>query len=180
MWAHLSMHDLRRTWATSLKGEDVDAMIGCDWGGWSDLERFLEHYRGDALTGGSAAPAGESSVAVTLPGRGWQKTEGRRCGETGVGESNSGGPICVIALVVKGSSALFRTRKLGVSRITSRRFDHTGIARRLPTPGDYYRATAAWTSGCSWRHCSAGCCGRRATVHRQRLRERTDASWGHK
>jgi len=46
MWAHLTMHDLRRTWATSLKGEDVDAMVVCDWGGWSDLETFLEHYRG--------------------------------------------------------------------------------------------------------------------------------------
>jgi len=46
MWEQLSMHDLRRTWATSLKGEDVDAMIVCDWGGWSSLETFLEHYRG--------------------------------------------------------------------------------------------------------------------------------------
>ena len=46
MWGHLTMHDLRRTWATSLKGADVDAMIVCDWGGWSDLETFLEHYRG--------------------------------------------------------------------------------------------------------------------------------------
>jgi len=40
------MHDLRRTWATQLKGADVDAMIVCDWGGWSDLETFLDHYRG--------------------------------------------------------------------------------------------------------------------------------------
>jgi len=46
MWLHVTMHDLRRTWATSLKGEDVDAMIVCDWGGWNDLETFLEHYRG--------------------------------------------------------------------------------------------------------------------------------------
>ena len=46
MWANLTMHDLRRTWATSLKGQDVDAMIVCDWGGWSDLETFLKHYRG--------------------------------------------------------------------------------------------------------------------------------------
>lgn len=46
MWTYVTMHDLRRTWATSLKGEDVDAMIVCDWGGWSDLETFLEHYRG--------------------------------------------------------------------------------------------------------------------------------------
>jgi integrase len=46
MWRYIGMHDLRRTWATSLKGEDVDAMIVCDWGGWSDLETFLQHYRG--------------------------------------------------------------------------------------------------------------------------------------
>ena len=46
MWRWLGMHDLRRTWATQLKGDDVDAMIVCDWGGWSDLETFLDHYRG--------------------------------------------------------------------------------------------------------------------------------------
>jgi len=46
LWENLTMHDLRRTWATSLKGEEVDAMLVCDWGGWSDLEVFLEHYRG--------------------------------------------------------------------------------------------------------------------------------------
>jgi len=38
------MHDLRRTWATSLKGAEVDAMLVCDWGGWN--HPFLEHYRG--------------------------------------------------------------------------------------------------------------------------------------
>jgi len=46
MWQYVSMHDLRRTWATSLKGEDVDAMLVCDWGGWNSLDTFLEHYRG--------------------------------------------------------------------------------------------------------------------------------------
>lgn len=46
MWQYVTMHDLRRTWATSLKGEDVDAMVVCDWGGWNDLETFLNHYRG--------------------------------------------------------------------------------------------------------------------------------------
>jgi integrase len=46
MWTELGMHDLRRTWATQLKGHDVDAMIVCDWGGWADLETFLDHYRG--------------------------------------------------------------------------------------------------------------------------------------
>lgn len=46
LWSYLTMHDLRRTWATSLKGAEVDAMLVCDWGGWSDLETFLDHYRG--------------------------------------------------------------------------------------------------------------------------------------
>lgn len=48
-WRDLSMHDLRRTWATALANEaDVDALIVCRWGGWSDLETFLDHYRGAA------------------------------------------------------------------------------------------------------------------------------------
>ncbi|WP_248515955.1 tyrosine-type recombinase/integrase [Salinarchaeum laminariae] len=45
-WRHLAFHDLRRTWATSLRSADVDAMLVCDWGGWNDLETFLDHYRG--------------------------------------------------------------------------------------------------------------------------------------
>ena len=46
MWAYLSPHDLRRTWATALKADDVESLIVCDWGGWTNLETFLEHYRG--------------------------------------------------------------------------------------------------------------------------------------
>jgi len=46
MWQHVTPHDLRRTWATSLAGREVDPLLVCDWGGWSDLETFLEHYRG--------------------------------------------------------------------------------------------------------------------------------------
>ena len=45
-WAHLTFHDLRRTWATALASADVDPLLVCDWGGWNDLETFLEHYRG--------------------------------------------------------------------------------------------------------------------------------------
>jgi len=45
-WQYVGYHDLRRTWATSLRSEDVDAMVVCDWGGWDDLETFLDHYRG--------------------------------------------------------------------------------------------------------------------------------------
>lgn len=45
-WQFVGMHDLRRTWATSLRSADVDAMVVCDWGGWDDLQTFLDHYRG--------------------------------------------------------------------------------------------------------------------------------------
>jgi len=45
-WNFVSMHDLRRTWATSLASKDVDPLIVCDWGGWEDLDTFLDHYRG--------------------------------------------------------------------------------------------------------------------------------------
>ncbi|MFP9059627.1 tyrosine-type recombinase/integrase [Natrialbaceae archaeon A-chndr2] len=45
-WLYLGMHDLRRTWATSLASQDVDPLLVIDWGGWNDLETFLEHYRG--------------------------------------------------------------------------------------------------------------------------------------
>lgn len=33
-WLHLTFRDFRRTWASSLRAEDVDAMVVCDWGGW--------------------------------------------------------------------------------------------------------------------------------------------------
>jgi len=45
-WNDLAFHDLRRTWATSLSASDVDPLLVCDWGGWNDLETFLDHYRG--------------------------------------------------------------------------------------------------------------------------------------
>lgn len=45
-WDYLTFHDLRRTWATQLRSADCDAMVVCDWGGWDDLETFLNHYRG--------------------------------------------------------------------------------------------------------------------------------------
>lgn len=46
-WRDLSAHDFRRTWATLLAGaEEVDPLLVCQWGGWEDLETFLEHYRG--------------------------------------------------------------------------------------------------------------------------------------
>lgn len=45
-WHHVSLHDLRRTWATQLASRDVDPLIVCDWGGWNDLDTFLDHYKG--------------------------------------------------------------------------------------------------------------------------------------
>ncbi|WP_310926016.1 tyrosine-type recombinase/integrase [Halogeometricum salsisoli] len=45
-WSYLAFHDLRRTWATALASADVDPLLVCDWGGWNDLNTFLEHYRG--------------------------------------------------------------------------------------------------------------------------------------
>lgn len=45
-WSYLVFHDLRRTWATALASADVDPLLVCNWGGWNDLDTFLEHYRG--------------------------------------------------------------------------------------------------------------------------------------
>jgi len=45
-WTHLSFHDLRRTWATNLANADVDPLIVCDFGGWNDVDTFLDHYHG--------------------------------------------------------------------------------------------------------------------------------------
>lgn len=45
-WSYLGSHDLRRTWATQLAGSGIDPLLVCDWGGWDDIETFLEHYRG--------------------------------------------------------------------------------------------------------------------------------------
>lgn len=45
-WSNLSMHDLRRTWATQIAQKDVDPLIVCQWGGWNNLDTFLDHYHG--------------------------------------------------------------------------------------------------------------------------------------
>ena len=45
-WQELSTHDLRRTWATALADAEVDPLLALDWGGWEDLETFLDHYKG--------------------------------------------------------------------------------------------------------------------------------------
>lgn len=46
MWAELSPHDFRRTWATALDGADVNMYVALDWGGWTRIDTFLDHYRG--------------------------------------------------------------------------------------------------------------------------------------
>lgn len=46
-WNHLSTHDLRRTWAGQMRRTDVDPLVVLKWGGWNDLETFLNHYRGE-------------------------------------------------------------------------------------------------------------------------------------
>jgi len=47
-WRYLTFHDLRRTWAGQLANADVDETVALRWGGWNDLETFLNHYRGEA------------------------------------------------------------------------------------------------------------------------------------
>jgi integrase len=44
--AHLSPHDLRRTWTTALREADVDDGLVMRWGGWTDFDTYWEHYIG--------------------------------------------------------------------------------------------------------------------------------------
>jgi integrase len=44
-WSHLSMHDLRRTWTSLVGKHDVDPPVIMEWGGWSSLDTFLQHYK---------------------------------------------------------------------------------------------------------------------------------------
>jgi len=39
-------HDLRRSWATLLSADIDDPLLIMDFGGWEDIETFLQHYRG--------------------------------------------------------------------------------------------------------------------------------------
>lgn len=47
-WRFLTMPDLRRTWAGHLANANVDETVALRWGGWNDLETFLNHYRDEA------------------------------------------------------------------------------------------------------------------------------------
>jgi integrase len=46
MWEYVTPHDLRRTWATLMSAAIDDPLLIMDFGGWEDIETFLEHYRG--------------------------------------------------------------------------------------------------------------------------------------
>ena len=46
-WAYVDVHDLRRTWGTSLLEQGVLPSVVMAWGGWSDWDTFREHYLGE-------------------------------------------------------------------------------------------------------------------------------------
>ncbi|GAB7012021.1 tyrosine-type recombinase/integrase [Halolamina salina] len=58
-WEHLTFHDLRRTWAGQLANADVDETVALRWGGWNDLDTFLNHYRGEATEKAQARERGK-------------------------------------------------------------------------------------------------------------------------
>jgi len=58
-WRYLTFHDLRRTWAGQLANADVDETIALRWGGWNDLDTFLNHYRGEATEKAQARERGK-------------------------------------------------------------------------------------------------------------------------
>ena len=46
-WAYVDVHDLRRTWGTSLLEQGVLPSVVMAWGGWRDWDTFREHYLGE-------------------------------------------------------------------------------------------------------------------------------------
>jgi integrase len=72
MWTHVTPHDLRRTWATLLSADIDDPLLIMDFGGWEDIETFLEHYRG--------------SYSPAVQRRELSKVDWLDVGERGVGE----------------------------------------------------------------------------------------------
>lgn len=46
-WQFLDVHDLRRTWGTSLLEQGVLPTVVMSWGGWEDWETFRAHYLGE-------------------------------------------------------------------------------------------------------------------------------------
>lgn len=43
-WSHVSAHDLRRTWATSMVHKGLPSDLIMDWGGWQHHSTFRDHY----------------------------------------------------------------------------------------------------------------------------------------
>ena len=58
-WQYLTFHDLRRVWAVQLANADVDETVALRWGGWNDLDTFLNHYRGEATEKAQARERGK-------------------------------------------------------------------------------------------------------------------------
>lgn len=46
-WSFVDVHDLRRTWGTSLLEQGVLPTVVMSWGGWEDWETFRAHYLGE-------------------------------------------------------------------------------------------------------------------------------------
>jgi integrase len=74
MWAHVTPRDLRRTWATLLSADVEDPLLIMDFGGWEDIETFLEYHRG------SHSPAVQRRE---LPKVDWLDVGGRGVGKRG-------------------------------------------------------------------------------------------------
>lgn len=43
-WNHLSCHDLRRSWASTMVQNGISESLIMDWGGWDQYETFHDHY----------------------------------------------------------------------------------------------------------------------------------------
>lgn len=46
-WDYVDVHDLRRTWGTTLLEQGVLPSVVMAWGGWRDWDTFREHYLGE-------------------------------------------------------------------------------------------------------------------------------------
>ncbi|WP_310905269.1 site-specific integrase [Natrinema sp. 1APR25-10V2] len=46
-WTYLDVHDLRRTWGTSLLEQGVLPSVVMAWGGWTDWDTFRDHCLGE-------------------------------------------------------------------------------------------------------------------------------------
>ena len=43
-WSFVTAHDLRRSWATLMIQANVENLLIMEYGGWSDIETFQDHY----------------------------------------------------------------------------------------------------------------------------------------